>query len=319
MVPDLPSSSDGPQSEGGKWEPGDPPRGYPIPKEGGGFYFTDEQQALHEIATAEDSHREMLMHVEEGIAAHGAFTQWISTNKKEAAAFAAATVLVAAVGMGVWAAKNGGDDSTGAESATTTVESESSTTESPDATTAGAAVDPSSDLILGERWVVYAKNSQGHRGVGTQFDSYFAGLLVFADGQEPDTQHPRYVLESGIVTFTDVDQPGLGAGCTYSGAASLNAVEPTHLFVEGKAGYLEFDLTEDEPTYWSQLIVTGLDWTLTHTCPETESSQNYGDPKVWVDTGRSGEGHYRGGEGESAQADRHIQREPGQPRSLRRG
>lgn len=211
--------------------------------------------------------------------------QATSTGKSQAAAFAAATVLVAAVGVGVWTANNGGDDSTGAS--VTTVESESASTEATDETTAGAAVaDPESQPVLGERWLIYAKFSQGYRDYHN-FDTYFAASLVFADGQDFDTQHPRYMVESGQVLFTDVDQPDGPTGCTYTGAASFNAVDPSLIHSEGKAGYLEFDLTTTPGEYWAQIIVRGLTRPLTHTCPETESITEYGDSMVFVDTYRS--------------------------------
>ncbi len=216
----------------------------------------------------------------------GMLDQDISTGKSGAAAFAAATVLVAAVGVGVWAANNGADDSTGAEAATTAVESVTSTTDSPEATTAGAAVDPSSVLVLGERLVIYAKNTIGQRSWNTGFDSYMAATLVL-DTQEPDDEHPRYLFESGRIMFTDVDQVAVGTGCVYSGGGSFVAISPTDLLVQGNVGVLQFDLTSDPPTYEAQFLVQGLDRQVTFSCPESTTSTNYGDPLWWVDTSRS--------------------------------
>jgi hypothetical protein len=204
-----------------------------------------------------------------------------STSKGQAAAFAAATVLVAAVGVGVWAANNG-DQSTGPEAVTST--SVETSTTAPPTTADAASVDPSGTLVLGERLIIYAKNTIGQRSWNTGFDSYLAASLVLDD---PDDEHPEYRFESGRILFTDVDQEAVGTGCVYRGGASFVAVSATDLLVQGNAGVLRFDLTADPPTYSAQFLVRDLDRQITFTCPETTGETNYGDSLWWVDTSRS--------------------------------
>ena len=216
----------------------------------------------------------------------------VERSNRVGLAIAGVTIAVASVGVGLWASNNGDSDDPVAEASTTTVD-EASTTSVEESSTTVPATDSGAAAAgavptLGEGLILYGTHLQGVREE-TEFVAYIAAGLAFAEDQSTDEQHPRYVVDGAQVFFTDVDQTEVVGGCTYTGSASAVSVDGSAFLQSDQAGYVEFDLTQDPPTYRSVLMTTDLTWDLTHTCPSGNATvQNYGDRLVWVDTVRSG-------------------------------
>jgi hypothetical protein len=108
--------------------------------------------------------------------------------------------------------------------------------------------------------------------------------LEFAEGQEVDEPHPRYVVTGGTVTYHAVDYYNTNGNCAVSAKERSYEATPSNFPVTDTRNFIEFDTTVTPVLYWNNIITKdGLAHTVTQNCEYSGVSEvDYGPNILWV-------------------------------------
>jgi hypothetical protein len=108
--------------------------------------------------------------------------------------------------------------------------------------------------------------------------------LEFAEGQEFDEPHPRYVVTGGTVTYHAVDYYDPSGNCAVSAKERSYEATPSNFPVTDTRNFIEFDTTVTPVLYWNNIITKdGLAHTVTQNCEFSGVSEvDYGPNILWV-------------------------------------